>query len=94
MAEWTHIRKPSVVYLVDDLVRLGYVRREADPTDGRAVLVRPTDHGRDAHRVIETVTEQIAANWKRDAADGDAGHLIATLERPVRAIEAAKRGRR
>jgi DNA-binding MarR family transcriptional regulator len=94
LAEWTHIRKPSVVYLVDDLVQLGYVQREADPTDGRAVLVRPTDHGRNAHRVIETITDQIAANWKRDAAEEDAGHLITTLERLVRAIDAAQRGRR
>jgi DNA-binding MarR family transcriptional regulator len=31
--------------LVDDLVRIGYVRRVPDPTDGRAKLIVPTDLG-------------------------------------------------
>ncbi len=94
LAEWTHIRKPSVVYLVDDLVQLGYVQREADPTDGRAVLVQPTDHGRNAYSVIEMITAQIAANWTRDAGEGDADHLITMLEQLVRAIDAAQRRKR
>ena len=45
LAELAQISKPSVVYLVNDLERLGYVERIADPTDGRAKLVRLTARG-------------------------------------------------
>ena len=37
--------KPTVVYLVNDLERLGYVERVPDPGDGRAKLVCLTERG-------------------------------------------------
>jgi DNA-binding MarR family transcriptional regulator len=38
--------KQVVGTLVDELERMGYVRREPDPSDRRAKLVVPTDQGR------------------------------------------------
>ena len=44
--------------LVNDLVRLGYLEREPDPTDGRAKLIQLTDRGTTlmalaGHRVVD-----------------------------------------
>lgn len=39
--------KQIVGTIVDELVALGYVRREPDPTDRRAKRVVPTEHGLD-----------------------------------------------
>jgi DNA-binding MarR family transcriptional regulator len=39
------ISKQAVGQLVDELVALGMLRRERDPTDGRALLVQFTDRG-------------------------------------------------
>jgi DNA-binding MarR family transcriptional regulator len=39
--------KQIVGTIVDELVGLGYVRREPDPADRRAKLVVPTEHGLD-----------------------------------------------
>jgi len=40
------LAKQSVTYLVDDLVRLGYLAIRADPLDGRAKQVKLTARGR------------------------------------------------
>ncbi|MFC4057809.1 MarR family winged helix-turn-helix transcriptional regulator [Planomonospora corallina] len=47
LAERSGQHKQIVGTIVDELVRLGYVRREPDPADRRAKLVVLTDHGRD-----------------------------------------------
>lgn len=39
LAQLAQVSKPTVVYLVNDLERLGYVERVPDPADGRAKLV-------------------------------------------------------
>lgn len=39
------VAQPSMTVLVTNLERLEFVRREADPRDGRAVLVRLTEEG-------------------------------------------------
>ncbi len=51
--------------LVDELVDMGYVVRQPDPTDGRAKLIVLTTRGRDAvaagRRTIEGLEEQVTA---------------------------------
>ena len=42
---WSGQHKQVVGTLVDELERLGYVRREADPADRRAKLIVPTELG-------------------------------------------------
>ena len=39
LAELSMLTKPTVVHMVDELERLGYVERRPDPADGRAKLV-------------------------------------------------------
>jgi DNA-binding MarR family transcriptional regulator len=40
------VTRQAITKVVDDLERLGFVRRDPDPVDGRGVIVRYTDRGR------------------------------------------------
>lgn len=57
LAEAAGMTKQSMGELVDYLERCGYVERRADPRDGRAKIVVPTEKGR---RGIEAAAERIA----------------------------------
>lgn len=63
LAELTQLTKPTVVYLVNELERLGYVERVPDPRDGRAKLVRMTSRGVQAQRAGREIVAQIEADW-------------------------------
>ena len=45
LAAKASITRQAIAKIVDDLERIGMVRREPDPYDGRGVIVRFTDHG-------------------------------------------------
>ncbi|GII03324.1 MarR family winged helix-turn-helix transcriptional regulator [Planobispora takensis] len=51
--------KQIIGNIVDELVELGYVRREPDPRDRRAKLIVPTEHGIDeiakAHAILAAI---------------------------------------
>jgi DNA-binding MarR family transcriptional regulator len=55
----------SMGELVAVLEQRGYLERVPDPSDGRARLVRLTDHGRDAVRQAVREIEEIEAGWQR-----------------------------
>src|SRR5215212_8107329 len=57
LAEAAGMTKQSMGELVDYLERCRYVERRADPRDGRAKIVVPTEKGR---RGIEAAAERIA----------------------------------
>ena len=63
LARLAQITKPSVVYLVNDLERLGYVERVPDADDGRAKLVRLTRRGAEAQAVARELIAQIEQDW-------------------------------
>ena len=63
LAQLAQITKPSVVYLVNDLERLGYVERVPDPDDGRAKLVRLTPRGAEAQAVARELITQVEHDW-------------------------------
>ncbi|MCC3332850.1 MarR family winged helix-turn-helix transcriptional regulator [Nocardia abscessus] len=58
---------------VTELVAAGYISRHADPTDGRATLIRVTDEGRDLlHRVRGSRArglQNVLADWSEDDAE-------------------------
>ena len=65
LARRAGVTKQSMMQVVDDLEEMGYVRREPDPVDARAKLVRLTAHGRRcatefrrAVQVLETRTRR------------------------------------
>ncbi|HEU4977014.1 MAG TPA: MarR family transcriptional regulator [Baekduia sp.] len=63
LAERAQLTKQTVVYLVNELERLGYVERIADPHDGRAKLVRPTARGHAAVAEARRAAAEIEREW-------------------------------
>ena len=64
LADQAQMSKQSAGVLVDQLERLGYVRRVPDPTDGRARLIVITERGQQAVDVAMATLEEILAEWE------------------------------
>lgn len=65
LAELAQVTKPTVVYLVNDLERQGYVERVPDPADGRAKLIRLTERGARAQHEGRKIVAEIEKDWSR-----------------------------
>ena len=63
LADQAQMSKQSAGVLVDQLERLGYVRRVPDPTDGRARLIVIEERGRRAAEVAKATSTEILAEW-------------------------------
>ncbi len=65
LAHKANMTPQSMAELVDELVEMGYVVRQPDPSDGRAKLIVLTKRGRGAvaagRRTIEGLEEQVTA---------------------------------
>lgn len=64
LADQAQMTKQSTGVLVDQLERLGYVRRAPDPTDGRARLIVIEERGRRAVDVAKATADEILSEWK------------------------------
>lgn len=64
LAERAQIAKQTATALVDKLERAGYVERLADPTDGRARLVRMTPRAKEAIPLARAEEERIEEEWR------------------------------
>jgi DNA-binding MarR family transcriptional regulator len=80
IAERAQLTKQTVVYLVNELERLGYVERVPDPADGRAKLVRPTERGHAAVAEARRVAAELEAEWTALIGRRRMGELRAGLE--------------
>jgi DNA-binding MarR family transcriptional regulator len=63
LAHLAQVSKPTVVYLVNDLERLGYVERRPDPDDVRAKLICLTERGARAQAAAREIIAQIEHDW-------------------------------
>src|SRR4051812_11373773 len=63
LAERAWLSKATVVHAVDELERLGYVRRVPDPADRRAKLVMATERARAAEQVVRDLAIEIRDAW-------------------------------
>ena len=79
LAELSMLTKPTVVHMVDDLERLGYVERRPDPADGRAKLVVMTDRGREAEAAGREAITQIRDAWAELIGEESMARLEADL---------------
>jgi DNA-binding MarR family transcriptional regulator len=64
LADQAQLSKQSAGVLVDQLERLGYVRRVPDPTDGRARLIVIEQRGRRAAELAIATSAEILSEWK------------------------------
>lgn len=81
LAELVQVTKPSVVYLVNDLERLGYVERVPDPADGRAKLVRLTERGARAQARAREILGEIEEDWAEALGPREFARLRTLLQR-------------
>lgn len=81
LAKLAQVSKPTVVYLVNDLERLGYVERIPDPADGRAKLVRLTERGTRAQEAAREIIAEIEQDWGELLGADDFAVLRALLQR-------------
>jgi DNA-binding MarR family transcriptional regulator len=63
LAEQARVTKQTAGFLVDQLERAGYVRREPDPTDARARLVVIAERGLAAVEVARRTEAEVQAEW-------------------------------
>ena len=63
LADLSGLTKQAVGEVADDLERLGYLERAADPADGRAKLIRLTPEGRRSHSAALRIMGEIEAEW-------------------------------
>jgi DNA-binding MarR family transcriptional regulator len=59
LAEHTHSTKQALLYTINQLEAAGYVERVADPTDGRAKIIRLTERGWEVRRVGDEIIATI-----------------------------------
>jgi DNA-binding MarR family transcriptional regulator len=81
LARLAQVSKPTVVYLVNDLERLGYVERIPDPEDGRAKLVCLTERGARAQQAGREIVAQIERDWSQLLGRRDFDALRGLLQR-------------
>ena len=65
LAAQAQMTKQSAGVLVDELERLGYVRRVPDPTDKRARIIQIQPRGRRAIEVGQVAHDQVVAEWRQ-----------------------------
>jgi DNA-binding MarR family transcriptional regulator len=86
LAELAGMTKQGVGEAVSDLERLGYAERVADPSDGRAKIIRLTARGREAQRAAYAIIGEIEGEWvQRFGAERVEGmrDLLADLTAPA-----------
>jgi len=66
------VTKQAAGQMVDDLIRLGYVERGPDPSDGRRRLVTLTPRGVDCLRASAQIFDELLAEWRAQGDDVDA----------------------
>ena len=65
LAETAQLTKQTLTSIVDQLERAGYVRREADPADARARIVRIAPRGQEAIELAAPAVAEVEAEWER-----------------------------
>lgn len=90
LAARLRVSKQAVNYLLGELERRGYVRREAHPGDPRAKLIRLTERGHRAEQTIQAAVREVEREWAERIGKRRFEQLRATLVELGREGEAAE----
>jgi DNA-binding MarR family transcriptional regulator len=63
LAELAHVRKQTMAQAVEQLERMGYVERRANPSDRRSRLVFLTDRGASVRPITHATAERVQEDW-------------------------------
>ncbi len=88
LAEKAQITKQSMSYLVNYLEEHQYIEKFADPSDGRAQLIRLTEKGKDVERIARETISNTQKEWSRVVGEAQMQALFETLQGLVAHIEA------
>ena len=91
VAEAERLAQPTVTLLVKGLEANGWVTRERDPADGRAVLVELTDAGRETLGATRAELRQALRVHLSELSDDQVRALAAASDALVPLIEALER---
>ncbi|MEU3934399.1 MarR family transcriptional regulator [Streptomyces sp. NPDC029044] len=80
LAEQSGLSKQALGEVVDELERLGYVERTADPNDRRAKLIRLTDLGTKGQLAAARILGDMERNWVKHFGRDGIAMLRRTLE--------------
>jgi DNA-binding MarR family transcriptional regulator len=86
LAQLSALTKPTVVHMVDELERRGYVERRPDPADGRAKLVVLTGRGAEAEAAGREAIAQIREAWAELIGERSMERLEAELRKLRQAL--------
>ncbi|MGZ9829607.1 MarR family winged helix-turn-helix transcriptional regulator [Tsukamurella ocularis] len=75
LARYLRIRLPSATSAVDGLERLGLAERSPDPDDGRAVVVRLSEHGQQLTSELVAARNAMLAGHLGELTDEDRANL-------------------
>ncbi|MHC0432250.1 MarR family winged helix-turn-helix transcriptional regulator [Streptomyces sp. O3] len=79
LAEFLAVTGPAVSQLVDELVKLGLVRRGRDPRDRRRYALEVTEQGREKLAVVTAAVEELASDVAAMLGPGGEDELRALL---------------
>ena len=79
LAEQARVTKQTAAFSVEQLERAGYVERVADPTDGRARLVRLTAKAQPMIEAAGAEVERVLGEWADHVGEERLDELHATL---------------
>jgi DNA-binding MarR family transcriptional regulator len=80
LAAWAGMTKQSMHELIGHLERTGYVRREPDPSDSRARLVRLTERGIELERDVVAASSRLHLRWLQQLGEARFASLWSALE--------------
>jgi DNA-binding MarR family transcriptional regulator len=87
LAGWLGISKQACNQTINQIEQAGYVRREADPGDGRAKVLQLTGRGRRLAREGAAASETVQAQYRALLGEADYAEFVELVDRLCAGLE-------